>query len=245
MTTKSEYEDFTNNLGIAIALFLKNAKTNSEFKSIYNKGMAAFRVLNAWTPDNKYLLGAAAGAAKRVIALVCIRQYSLVNVELRRFIECITWYVYFADHPVEWEIFTNNPGRSWEKRPEKPIEAAAHSSTNYYFRYMQERMINERSGLATKATDIFRNEYDALSVYIHGATPAIHGSLALTYDREDAREHKKIKKRCHNIFKSGCILIAALKVQLLENLNTTERTSFDKLVSSSTAKKIREQPFGL
>ncbi len=239
-----EYEDFINSLGIAIALFLKDAKANSEFKSIYNKGMAAFNVLDAWSPDNKELLSAA-GVTKRVTALLCIRQYSLVNVELRRFIECITWYIYFADHPIEWEMFKNNPGRSWDKRPEKPIEAAAHSPMNYYLRYMQERMVSEPSGLAIKAMGIFRNEYDKLSVYVHGATPAIHGSLALIYDREDPEEHKKIRHNCHNIFKSGCILVAALKTQLLEDLNTTDRKYFDKLVSPSAAKKIREQPFGL
>lgn len=242
---KSEYEDFVENQKLAIASFLDNAKINAEFKSIYNKGMATFRILNAWAPDNEELLGSAAGAAKRAIALVCIRQYSLVSVELRRFIECILWYVYFADHPVEWEMFKGNPGRSWKKKIEKPIETAANAPTNYYLRYSEERMVGEPTGLATAAVGVFRNEYDILSIYIHGATPAIDGSLALTYDREDPKQHEELKKRCYKIFKSGCIIIAALKITLLENLNTTDRNYFDKLVSPSTARKIREQPFGL
>jgi hypothetical protein len=84
-----------------------------------------------------------------------------------------------------------------------------------------------------------------LSSYIHSAKPAIAGTLALTYDREDPVQHKKLRSSCYKIFKSGCILVAGLKVHLLNNLSTTDREYFDKLVSPSTAKKIREQPFGL
>ncbi len=242
---RSEYEDFVDNQKTAITSFLENAKTNSQFKSIYNKGMAAFKVLNAWAPDNVELLGSAAGAAKRAAALVCVRQYSLVNVELRRFIECIIWYVYFSDHPVEWEVFKGDPGRSWETKKEKPIETAANAPINYYLRYVQERFAGEPSGLARSGIDLFRNEYSKLSTYIHGGTPAIQGSLALTFDREDPQQHEEMRKGCYKIFKNGCILVAALKSHLLQNLNTTDRGHFDKLVSPSTAKKIRQKPFGL
>ena len=242
---KSEFEEFTDDLKIAIASFLNDALKNADFKSIYNKATAAYKVLTAWAPDNQELLGSAAGAAKRAVMLVCIRQYSLVNVELRRFIECIIWYTFFSDHPVEWEMFKDNPGRSWKKKPEKPIETAASAPTNYYFRYLQERMTQEPSGLAKQAIDVFRNEYDTLSMYIHGAKPAIDGTLALAFDREDPEQYRLIKNRCYNVLKSGCIVVAALKKELLNNLSTTERKYFDKLVSPSTARKIREQPFGL
>ena len=207
--------------------------------------MDAFRVLSAWQHQNQELLGAAAGAAKRSVVLVCIRQYSLINVELRRFIECILWYTYFADHPVEWEVFEFIPNRDWGKKKEKPIETAATASINYYLRYVDERMSVEPSGLAKAAAGVFRTEYAKLSNYIHGATPAMNGSLALAFDREDVRQHSKLKTRCHKILKSGCILVAALNVKLLEHLTTTERKYFDRLVSPSTAKKIREKPFGV
>lgn len=242
---RSEYNEFTDDLKLAIVAFLEVAKNNAEFKSIYNKGIAASKVLNVWAQDNQELLSAAAGASKRAIALACIRQYSLLHVELRRFIECITWYIYFADHPVEWNVFKRNPGRSWREKIEKPIETAASSPINFYLRYLQERMADEPSGLARTAVDIFRNEYDKLSIYIHGGTPAIHGSLALTFDREDPTQHREIKNRCYKIFKNGCIIVAALKTQLLENLSATDREYFDRLVSPSTARKIREQPFGI
>jgi len=202
-------------------------------------------VLDAWKTDNQELLGAAAGAAKRAVLLVCIRQYSLVNVELRRFIECILWYTYFADHPVEWEVFRANPAGSWEKKTQKPIETAASAPINYYLRYLEERMGSEPSGLAKAAVGVFRTEYGKVSRYIHGATPAMDGSLALAHDREDPRQHFELKTRCYKIFKSGCILVAALKVKLLEELSATDRRYFDRLVSPSTARKIREQPFGI
>ncbi len=241
----SEFQNFADDLGTAIISFLESSKRNSDFKSIYNKGMAAHKLLAAWSPDNPELLSSAAGAARRTVALLCIRQYSLVNVELRRFIECIIWYLYFADHHVEWEVLKNNPSRDWRKKPTKPIETAANAPTNHYFSYIHERMATEPSGLAKSAIDIFRNEYSVVSDYIHGAQPAVEGSLALTYDREDPQQHKIMKRRCFQIFKSGCILVAALKKNLLDDLNTTDRGVFDKLVSPSTARKIHQKPFGL
>ena len=192
------------------------------------------------------MLGAAAGAARRTVALVCIRQYSLVNVEIRRFIECIIWYLYFIDHPVEWTVFKTNPSRNWNKKLTKPIETAANAPTNFYFSYIAERMNSEEpSGLAKSAVDLLRTEYSAVSDYIHGAQPSVEGSLALIYDREDPKQHKVMKRRCTQVFKNGCILVAALKKSLLDSLITTDRAVFDKLVAPSTARKIREQPFGL
>jgi len=243
--SRSEYQVFIEDLGTAINSFLDDADGNAQFKAIYNKGIAAFHVLNEWKHDSPELLGAAAGATRRAIALVCIRQYSLVNVELRRFIECVSWYIYFTDHPVEWESFKANPTRSWKKKSNKPIQTAASAPTNYYLQYLEERMKDEPSGLAKSAVGVFRTEYGKLSNYIHGATPAMDGSLALTFDREDPYQHSEMKTQCFKIFKNGCILVAALKVSLLVNLNATNRQYFDRLVSPQTAKKIREQHFGL
>lgn len=242
---RSEYQVFVEDLGTAISSFLDDAKRNAQFKAIYNKGVAASHVLNEWKYDSPELLGAAAGAAKRAIALICIRQYSLVNVELRRFIECVSWYIYFTDHRVEWDSFKANPTHSWGKRPNKPIQTAASAPINYYLRYLEERMKDEPSGLAKSAVGVFRTEYGKLSDYIHGATPAIDGSLALTFDREDPHRHSEMRARCFKIFKNGCILVAALKLSLLENLSATDRQYFDRLVSPQTARKIREQHFGL
>jgi len=242
---RSEYQAFVEALGTATSSFLDDSKGNAQFKAIYNKGIAAFHVLNEWKHDSPELLGAAAGAAKRVVALVCIRQYSLINVELRRFIECVSWYIYFTDHSVEWNSFKVNPTRSWEKKPNKPIQTAASAPFNYYLRYLEERMRDEPSGLAKSAAGVFRTEYAKLSDYIHGATPAMHGSLALAFDREDPRQHSDMKTRCFKVFKNGCILVAALKGSLLKNLNATDRQYFDRLVSPQAAKKIREQNFGL
>lgn len=245
---RSEYNEFIDDWKVAIVSFLEAANDNGEFKSIYKKGTATSKVLRVWAQDNQNnqeLLNAAAGAAKRAIALVCIRQYSLLHVELRRFIECIAWYIYFADHSVEWNVFKGNPGRNWVEKKEKPIETAANASMNFYLRYLRERMLEEPSGLARSAVDTFRDEYGKLSLHIHGGTPAINGSLALTYDREDKTQHREMRNRCYKVFKSGCIIVAALKVELLENLSATDRKYFDNLVSASTARKIREQPFGL
>lgn len=240
----SEYQVFVEDLETAISSFLDDAKRNGHFKAIYNKGIAASNVLNEWKHDSPELLGAAAGAVKRAIALVCIRQYSLVNVELRRFIECVSWYIYFTDHPVEWESFKANPTRGWEKKTNKPIQTAASAPINYYLRYLEERMKEEPSGLAKTAVGVFRTEYGKLSDYVHGATAAMDGSLALAYDREDPRQHSLMKARCFKIFKNGCILVAALKLSLLENLSVTDRQYFDNLVSPQTARKIRERDFG-
>ena len=99
--------------------------------------------------------------------------------------------------------------------------------------------------MAESAISLFRNEYGTLSINIHGAKPAMDGTLALTYDREDEVQNRDLKNKCYKIFKSGCIIISALKKHLLENLNTTERGYFDNLVSPSTARKIRSKPFGL
>lgn len=106
-------------------------------------------------------------------------------------------------------------------------------------------MNSEPSGLAKSAAGVFRTQYGKVSRYIHGATPAIDGSLAQAFDREDPRQHSDLKTMHYKILKSGCILVAALKVKLLEDLSTTDRRYFDRLVSPSTAKKIREKPFGL
>lgn len=241
----NEFQRFTQSLKTAIELFLDEAQEKQEFKQIYRKGMYAYNVLNAWSPNSRELLEAAAGATRRSIALFSIRQYSLVYVELRRFIECIIWLSYFIDHPVEWEMFKGNPFRSWRDSPRKPIETAANAPINFYLRYLSERLSSEPSGLAKQAVDVFRNEYSLLSTYIHGARPAMEGTLTQMYDREDHSQNKRMSSSCYKIFKSGCIILAALNITWLNNLNLRDRNYFDTLVSPSTARKIRGQSFGI
>lgn len=241
----NEFEVFIQDSKDAIGAFLDDNLNKRDFKAIYRKGMYASHILKIWAVNSQELLEAAAGVAKRVIALFSIRQYSLVNVELRRFIECILWFTYFIDHPVEFEQFKGQPFRSWRDKPKKPIETAASSSIHFYLQYLEERLAYEPSGLAQKAVDILQNEYDTLSTYIHGARPAMDGTLSLTYDQEDKNQNRQIRQRTHKILKSGCIIVAALKSEWLDELSPKDRIYFDKLVSPSTAKKIKENIFGL
>jgi hypothetical protein len=242
---RRQFKSFGDSLKLALETFLDDAENDNDANAVYRSAVAARNVLINWRNEQPNLLESAAGAAVRSINLICIRQYSLFYVELRRFIECVTWFLYFAEHPVEWEIFRSNPGRGSDTRREKPIESAAFSTINQFFAYAKERMATERSGLATRAIDTLRTQYGALSSYVHGAKPALDGTLALAHDRFDRERCQEMARASKVVFGQGCILLVTYRPILLTALSTTDREWFDKLVGRRTSEIINNGVFGL
>lgn len=246
-TLSAQYSDFVEDLRTTLASFLDAGRSDADIKAIFRSATAAHTVFSAFGDGGQNLLLAAGGIARRCAVLAIGRQLSLARVELRRMIECVVWYVYFLDHPVEWVEFSARPGRGWGDRPQAPIAAAASAATGTFFAYAKERLQGDPSTLGKAAVDRLHVQFGNLSAEVHAAMGAVHpsGSLALAFDRYDRSRIAKLRREIQQVFSASVIVCAAVDRRLLAKLDAVGRAWFDWLVSAPPAKIIRGRPFGV
>lgn len=245
--TNSDFSELLGDLGTFVDESIKAAANDSDLKGLFRLSTALHSSLNGFLiRDESRLLNAAAGIARRVTVLAVLHQVSLAKVELRRLIECTLWYVYFHEHPVEFEAFLREPSRSWDEKRDRPISSAASSPMSFYAAYAKERFENEPSGLGLRAVEVLRQEYGNLSGHVHAALGAMSdkGNLALPHDQWTKPVAGSLKDVVQQVFRSSIIAISASNPDLLGGLDAIPRSWFDWLVSED-AKAIRGSPFGI
>jgi hypothetical protein len=241
---RSDHGEFLDDLQTSLLAFVAHARSDTDLRGIFKLCTAAHTVLGAFAAEEP-LLAAASGVARRIAVLSMIRQLSLVRVELRRLVECVIWFVYFLEHPVERETFEKNPGRGWKARSDTPpIEAAASAEIGTFFRYAKERLAADPSKLGAKAASDLHTEYGNVSGDVHAARAAVGGTLALAFDPYDAATAAATREQITRIAGPCVLLCAAAAPNLLGKLDAIDRSWFDWLVGSA-AKTIHSGPFGI
>ncbi len=230
-------------LGGDIALL----KSSSGYRSVFKTSLATYSVLVEFSRREVLpFLKGAAGVARRVPLLLACRQVSLSYVELRRFVELAVWYVYFKEHPVEWEEFAENPSRGFLRDVDKPVSYCAHREIAWYLAYTRERFKNESSGLAVSAVNALSKHYAELSAQVHAASGTLPRlTLAEPFDKVDQEQLSRFRKSQKAVFANGALLVAALKPKRLGKLGANERSWFDWLIGKRDSRRLRGGPFGL
>jgi hypothetical protein len=167
------------------------------------------------------------------------------TVELRRFLECVFWCVYFSDHSVEWLDFESDPGRSIEPEVSKPISYNTHREPTFYRNYARERFLSEPSELAKQAVDELNVQYASLSAAAHGSSSVKHGRLIPPLTNFWEAELGRFAETYRTVASAGAITLAAFCRAQFDSLPPAYRGWFDWLVGGERAKKIRGGPFGL
>jgi hypothetical protein len=242
----ADYGDFLADLQNSLSEFIARSKDESAKRSIFKTCTAGHTSFLAFGATNE-LLKASAGVIRRICMLACIRQYGLARVEMRRLVECVIWYVYFVDHPVEFAAFRGNPSRGWSERDDRPITASACAPISSFFRYAAERMETEPSGLGRASAQALHGQYGNLSASVHAGFGAVHpsGSLAMPFDTHVGSDVEALASDVNLIVADSACLVGATSPRLLALLDGIDRGWFDWLVGAGRAKTIRGTPFGL
>jgi hypothetical protein len=216
------------------------------FRRIYRISLATDAVLSKLLRFSKRPPPHAARAVvKGVPLLVCARQLGPARIELRRFMELISWDVYFEDHPVEWERFRANPTHGFTRDDKDPIEYCAHRELEYYLNYAKSRVLAEPSKLAEQAVEELRLLKGKLNEAVHPGSGAHLTGQVVPLDSIDEHTLRDFSDLQRAAFKNACILIASLRRRRFDGLPAMYRAHFDWLIGDQWAKKLRSGPFGL
>lgn len=224
---------------------LIKAKSSESFREIYRVSLATHTVLGALTSKSlRPTLTPARSIALRVPLLVSVGQSSVAQGELRRFVELITWAIYFTDHPIEWNRFISSTG-GFAREQRKPISFAANRELAFYLDYAHELMEREPSGLGAKAVDNCRNAVKVLNAAVHPGELAKATGRIPPHDSVTETVLRRFKNVQRLTFSNCALLIAAYRRSKFNTLNASARAHFDWLVGSHIRREVRKGPFGL
>lgn len=215
------------------------------YRSIYKTTLAADCFLEKLPKSSCPQPNVLRGIIQRVPVLIAMGQYVPASIELRRFLECVFWCVYFTDHQIEWVEFKTNPERAIERDVAQPIKYNAHREPAFYRNYARERMSEEPSGLAKRSVEYASGHYSNLSAAAHGSSSIQHARLAPPLYAVDESEIGKFARTFRSVASGGAIILAAFFRKQFDSLPPAHREWFDWLIGSDRKKKIRSGPFGL
>lgn len=221
------------------------ARDNEIFVDIYRYSLATHTVLGELsTPALRPTSKPARSIALRVPLLVSMGQASVAHGELRRFVELISWAIYFTDHPIEWQSFRTGRG-GFAREMRKPISYAANRELSFYLDYALELMDQEPSGLGSKAVNNCKNAVKALNAAVHPGHLAKAPGTIPPHDNLTTRVLRDFRNIQKLTFANCVLLMAAYRRAKFNRLNASARAHFDWLVGSSIRREVRKGPFGL
>jgi len=224
----------------------KKLENSGDYRNIYKVCLATDSVLHKLSTTRETpRLSAARGLIQRVPLLVAVGQLPASHNELRRFMEIVLWCIYFTDHPIEWQSFSNDPSRGFAKDILTPITFCAFRERAFYNNYAEELFRRESSGIAAAAAKELAVSYNELNADVHAAHAATSSNLKASWDSLTNAELAALAKKQRSVCANACIVLAAFFRTKFENLPPVHRAWFDWLVGSNTAKRIRSGKFGL
>jgi hypothetical protein len=219
-----------------------HAATSAIYRGIFKNSLAAHAPLEHFRKNDLPLLKSASGIARRIPMLLMCRQLSLAYVELRRFIEVVSWYPYFMEHPVEWEEFSAHPEVGVVRDTADPIRFAAHREIAWHHAYIVSRF--RKIEWIGEAVEMLIRDYAKSSAHVHAAIPALQGSVALPFDQITDADLRSFQGEQRRVLAAGCLVVAAAKSGSLSKLPPAERAWFDWLVGAGRATQIRASSVG-
>ncbi len=221
-------------------------KDSIGFRTIYRNSLATDAILS------KLLRGESAPpqfAARRIVVgvplLICVQQFGAAKIELRRFLELITWGIYFHDHHIEWERFKSRPTRGYYKEEKDPIEHSAHRDLEYYLNYAKSRVKADPSQLASQMVDKLRGIKGTLNEAVHPGAITELNTRSIPLDPINSTSLNEFANLQRSLFKYACLLLASIHRNRFDRFPAIYRAHFDWLIGKDLAKRVRSGPFGL
>ncbi|HKN15752.1 MAG TPA: hypothetical protein VJX47_02335 [Candidatus Sulfotelmatobacter sp.] len=242
---RTQLESFLAATKSIVSEALSGAATSIAFREIYKLSLTTNTVLIGLGGSGlRPAVLAARTITVRIPVLISIGQFSVAEVELRRFVELIIWAIYFTDHSVEWQHFlAGSKGFSQDAR--KPIAHAAHRELSFYLEYAFELMEDEPSGLGTLAVGNLRNALSRLNANVHAGHLARSAATIPPRDEMDEGSLRSFANVQRATFASCSLLLAAYRKKKFDGMEAVQRDHFDWLMGPKLRKDVRKGPFGL
>jgi hypothetical protein len=223
----------------------ESLKLSGAFRNIYKATLAIDCLLTKLPKSALPPPSTLRGVVQQVPILATVALDTAAIVQLRRFIECAFWLLYFSEHRVEWLEFQSNPGKAIQKDQTKPISYNAHREPSFYRNYARERFDAEPSGLAVEAVNALSAIFGSLSSAAHGASAVRADKLSPPLRKLSEQDQLEFCETYRKVAGSGAILLFAFHRPQFNKLPAVYRAWFDWLVGPSTSKAVKAGPFGL
>jgi len=231
--------EYLDDIVAEVATSVTTLKSAKEFKAIYKNSVAGFVSLKAFSRKQLPLVRSAAELSRRLPVLVVTRQAVQAMAELRRFIELIAWWPYFADHPVEWSHFQSNPWLGFVKYESNPIAFAAHREISYYFAYIVEKAQCSSTSILRECAGQLQAGYSETSRFVHAGGLADPNSAMSTFDTLTPALLREFSALQKSVLRAGSVIAAWSNPEGLHRLPAVERSWFDWLVGKAATNALR------
>jgi hypothetical protein len=210
-----------------------------EFTGVFRNAIAAYSVLTKFSRGNQVsLLTTAASVVRRCPYLLAFGQISLARIELRRFLESVSRYPYFYEHPVEWQRVLSDPEVGTLKDDSDPIGWCAARDQKWYVNYIRVRF-PDKSGLISSSLEVYNRLYRDMSSHVHVTKEsAVKFRIADVVEEPAPTELRKFRESQRMVYAAGLITSLAVKPSMLNKLTAVERSWLDWLLGSANSKAI-------
>jgi hypothetical protein len=180
----------------------------------------------------------------RIPVLIATGQFSVAEVELRRFVELVVWAVYFTDHGIEWKHFIDD-SKGFSQDQRRPITYASRRELSFYLEYARELMEDEPSGIPVRAIGKLRDALSRLNSNVHAGRLAKTARAIPPHDDMQETALRSFASIQRASFAGCCVLLAAYRRKKFDAMNAVARDHFDWLLGPQLKKDVRKGPFGL
>lgn len=237
--THAHMISYLSGVAATVAKSTQTLQASREFKAIYKNSLAAYMALSRLGRQQLRLIRSSAESARGLPVLVACRQIVDAYAELRRFIELVTWFPFFADHRVEWASFEAAPWQGYVRYDANPIAAAAHREISYYFAYVLEKSdCRPTSVLATSVADL-QAGYALASRYVHAGALVQGDAGGDAFDHVDATVLRHLGDAQRSVYRAALVVIAWANPAAVHNFTAVERSWFDWLLGKKASNAAR------
>jgi hypothetical protein len=242
---RSQVASFLNATESIVSTTLKSASKSEAFREIYKLSLTTHTVLGELGGSGlRPAVAPARNITVRIPVLIGTGQFSVAEVELRRFLELTVWTVYFTDHPVEWEHFIDGT-KGFSQDSRRPISFASHRELSFYTEYASELMEREPSGLGGAALSNLKQALHRLNSNVHAGRLAKLTSPIPPHDKMDEDSLKSFSRIQRLSFANCCLLLGAYRRGKFNGMQAVARDHFDWLMGPKLRKDVRKGPFGI
>ena len=223
---------------ISTALLTK-ISTDAEYVGIFKNSIAAYSVLVKLSRRNRVnLLNTAASIVRRCPFLIAFGQLSLARIELRRFLESVSRYPYFSEHPIEWNRVLSDSELGTVKDDSDPIAWCAARDQRWYVNYIKVRF-PDKSELIKSSIEVYSRLYKEMSSHVHVTKEtATRLRISEVIETPTSAELKQFRESQRAMYKAGLITALAVKPAALNKLPAVERAWFDWLLGVGDSKLV-------
>jgi hypothetical protein len=242
---RSQLDQFLGDTHTEIARISRAMSREPEFSGVFRNSVAGFAVLARFSRKSRItLLSTAASIVGRCPLLIAVGQLKLAQIELRRFVEAVSRYPYFCEHPVEWTRLLDQPAAGVNRDSEDPIAWCANREQRWYLDYIRSRFVVDSSGLILKSANDLSALYRDMSAHVHTSVESSSPNKLLETLRAAGRaELNGFRESQRRAYAAGVIAALAPRPSTLGRLTAVELAWFEWLVGKKAAQAIRGGKF--